>query len=291
MLLSGFLALFLCLICGRLAAAAEAPARIVSLSPGVTETLFALGARRRVVGVSDYCDYPSEVTTLPRVGSFLAPVVEAVIHLQPDLVITSPSPGNKNAVAALERAGLSVKVVEEGSASLAEARATIRAIASAVGLEIEGEALVASIDEILAREQRRVADLEAVSVAIVVGYEPLVLAGAASYLGELIELVGGRNIASELKGKWPRTGWEFLLAARPEVIIDASAAEGRGGGQRALAQRWMRYRDILPAVAEGRVYGDGAALLLHPGARLGEQAALISRYLRADGGGAAEAGD
>lgn len=275
---------------GGLAGAAP-PERIVSLTPGVTETLFAIGANNRVVGVSDYCDYPSEVSSLPRVGSFLAPVVEAVIRLQPDLVIISPSPGNKNAVAALERAGIAVKVVGEGSGSLAEVRATILEIASAVGLKIEGEALVASIDTILARVRKQVAGLDAVSVAMVVGYEPLVLAGPDSYLGELIELAGGRNIADALTGKWPRTGWEFLLAAKPEVVIEASASDGGAADAGVQARRWSRYREILPAVAEGRVYSDGASLLLHPGPRLGEQATLISRYLHPPHGAGGETGD
>ena len=81
------------------AAGENPPERIVSLTPSVTETLFAVGVGARLVGVSDYCDFPPAAAALPRVGTFLQPVIEQVIHLQPDLVLTSPSrgPGRSNA--------------------------------------------------------------------------------------------------------------------------------------------------------------------------------------------------
>src|SRR6185436_17546016 len=93
-------------------------ARIVSLTPSVTEVIFALGAGDEVVAVSDYCDFPPQAARLPQVGSFLAPVVERVLAAEPTLVITSPTPGNENAVAAIERAGARVAVVNEGSESI-----------------------------------------------------------------------------------------------------------------------------------------------------------------------------
>ena len=83
--------------------AGGAPARIVSLAPSVTETLFALGVGSRVVAVSDYCDYPPEVRRLPKIGSFLDPSVEAIVAQRPDVVIGVPSPGNHEAVEALRR--------------------------------------------------------------------------------------------------------------------------------------------------------------------------------------------
>ena len=76
---------------------APTPARIVSLAPSVTETLFALGAGPRVVAVSTFCDYPPEVRSLPKIGSFVAPSVEAIIAQRPDVVIGAPSPGNHDA--------------------------------------------------------------------------------------------------------------------------------------------------------------------------------------------------
>ena len=118
------------------------PQRIVSMTPAITETLFALGSGPRVVGVSTYCDHPPEVTSLPRVGTFLAPSIESVIALRPDIVITSPTPGNQSPIAALERAGIRVTVVTEGSASIADARLAILETADIVGRSLEAAAVV-----------------------------------------------------------------------------------------------------------------------------------------------------
>ncbi len=255
--------------------------RIVSLTPAVTETLFALGAGLRVVGVSNYCDYPPEVATLPRVGTFLSPVVEVVASLGPDLVITSPTPGNHGAVQALERVGLRVEVVSEGSGAIADIRQTISETAGLVDLELEGAALVASLSETLEAVRVKVADRAQPSVAVVLGHEPLVLAGPQSYLGELVVIAGGRNVADSLGGKWPRAGWEFLIAAEPEVIIDASSDVVGATEAERLARGWSRYQ-TLPAVREGRVHGHAGFLLLRPGPRLGDAARIMAGWVHPD---------
>lgn len=261
--------------------AAAVPQRIVSMTPSVTETLFALGAGPRVVAVSSYCTYPPEVSSLPRVGTFLAPVIESVIYLQPDLVITSPSPGNKNAVAAIEGAGIELAVVSEGSGSVDDARSSIRQTARLVGLGLEGAALVFSIDTELERVRSASSGRPRPLVAVVVGHEPLVLAGPQSFLGELVEIGGGRNIAESLGGKWPRTSWEFLLAAEPAVVIDVSTGMDDGNENESLARRWSGY-DSLPAVRDNRVHGHAGYLLARPGPRIGEAAQLVAGWIHPD---------
>lgn len=254
--------------------AAAPPARIVSLTPGVTETLFALGVGDRVVGVSRYCDYPPEAVARPKVGTFLAPVVEAVAALGPDLVLTSPSPGNHEPVAAMQRASLRVEAVPEGSASVQEVLSSIRAIAAIVGASNPSERLIAGIQAELAVVAAKAEGRPRVATAVVVGHDPLVLAGPQSYLGELLVRAGGANVAESLGGKWPRASWEFLFAAQPQVIVDLSM----GSEAPAVAARWRQLAD-LPAVKSGRVYFDASLVLLHPGPRLGSQAVLLSRFL------------
>lgn len=250
------------------------PARIVSLTPSVTETLFALGLGPRVVGVSQYCDYPPEALGLPRVGTFLAPVVEAVAALAPDVILTSPSPGNQEPVSAMMRAGLRVVPVAEGSESLAGVLASIRSVAKAVGAEAAATPLIARIEAQLADVDSRTRDRSRPSVVVVVGFDPLVLAGPASYLGELVERAGGANVATRVGGKWPRVGLELVVAAAPEVIVDLTM----GSEQSTDVGRWARFAD-LPAVRNRRVYFDDSQVFLRPGPRLGEQAQRLSRFL------------
>jgi iron complex transport system substrate-binding protein len=247
------------------------------LTPSVTETLFALGRGTAVVGVSRYCDYPPAVAALPKVGSFLTPVVEAVAALEPTLVLTSPSPGNREPVSALERVGVRVVAVPEGSGSIAEVLAAIGAVAAAVGAVDEASRLVEAINAELAQVEARVRNRPVVPAAIVVGRDPLVLAGPDSYLGDLLRRVGGANVAQDIGGKWPRMGLEYLVQAAPHVIVDL----GMGSEREADRGRWARLEGV-PAVRDGRVHFDNTSVLLHPGPRLGRQALLLARLLHPD---------
>ncbi|MFN2375449.1 MAG: ABC transporter substrate-binding protein [Candidatus Binatia bacterium] len=250
------------------------PGRIVSLVPAITETLFAIGAGPRVVGVSTYCDYPEAAGPLPKVGTFTEPVAEVIVALRPDLVLTSPSPGNETSVRAIERTGVRVAVVQS-EGGLKEARSAILEVARQVGAGPAGEALMAGIDARLEAVRRASAPLDRVKTAVVVGREPLVLAGPASYLGELLQLAGGVNIAGEMGGRWPRVGMEFLVQAAPEVLVDLSASMGEtpaGGGT--PVSNWSALQSV-PAVANGRVVADRASVMLRPGPRLAEAAEAL----------------
>lgn len=262
---------------GASEAAATTPARIVSLVPAITETLFALEIGPRVVGVSAYCDHPPETRTLPKVGSFTEPVAETIVALRPDLVLTSPSPGNETTVRAIERTGVRVAVVQS-EGGLREARSAILEVARAVGAAAAGEALVARIDARLATIREAAAALPRPTAAIVVGREPLVLAGPGSYLGELLALAGGANVADALGGRWPRVGMEFLVASRPEVLVDLSVGMGEAPDDEDAAKAWASMPS-LPAVASGRVLRDRDALMLRPGPRLADAAEALFRAL------------
>src|SRR5271155_1032099 len=103
------------------APANASPARIVSLVPSVTETLFALGAGPEVVGVSQYCDYPMEVTKLPKVGDFIAPNLEAIVALRPTLVIGIATASDQRQIAALNALGIPALMVNDDSVEQVEA--------------------------------------------------------------------------------------------------------------------------------------------------------------------------
>src|SRR5437870_9144625 len=153
-------------------APAGPPARIVSLAPSITEMVYALGAGERLVGVCAQCDYPEAVARLPRVGGYLAPSVEATLGARPDLVIAVPSPGNREAVRAIERAGVRVLVVHDRT--LADLWASMRAVAGALELPAAGERLVADVTARLGAVRDRVAGRPPRRVLMIVGHSPLV---------------------------------------------------------------------------------------------------------------------
>ena len=265
--------------------------RVVSLVPALTEIAFAVGAGDRVVGVSNYCDYPPAVAGLPKVGSFVAPVAEQVLALRPDLVLTSPSPGNENPVRAMERTGIRVVVVDNES-NIEAARRAVLQVAGLLGAPERGRALVERMDaqfaEAAASGRRNGSGpaLEpAPAVAIVVGREPLVLAGPHSYLGELIGVVGGRNIAAPAGGRWPRISLEQLLAAAPAVLIDLSMGSETPETEERLRAYWSRYA-ATPAVASGRVFAAQPNVFLRPGPRLGAAALSLAQMIHGRSAGA-----
>jgi len=254
------------------AAADTAPARIVSLAPSVTETLFALGVGPRVVAVSDHCDYPPEVVTLPKIGSFLTPSVEAVLAARPDLVIATPSPGNYDAVAQLRRLGVRVEAIE--ATRLAEVATMTRRIAELAGVPEAGERLVAEMERDMDAVRARVANAARPRVLMIIGQEPLIAVGRGSFLGELLAEAGAVNVAPP-GSAWPHLTLEYVIAADPAVVIDSSM-----GSEEATASSsfWARFTS-LTAVRERHVFPFRSYRALRPGPRLPAALADLARLI------------
>jgi len=252
--------------------AQRAPARIVSISPSVTETLFALGAGPRVVAVSDFCDYPPEAVALPKIGSFLVPSVETIVGLAPDVAIGTPSPGNREAVEALRRLGVRVEIVD--AAHLADVPAAMRAIAAAAGVPEAGESLVAALGRDMEAVRARVAGAPSKRVLMVVGHDPLVAVGHASFIGELLAETGAINVAPP-SGAWPHVNVEYVIAADPEVVIDSSM----GSEESTSAGRFWERLPSLTAVRERRVHPFRSDRVLRPGPRLAAAFADLARLI------------
>jgi iron complex transport system substrate-binding protein len=255
-------------------AAPGTPARIVSLAPSVTETLFALGAGDRVVAVSDHCDHPPAVKRLPHVGSFNAPNVEAVLAARPDLVIGTPSPGNHENVLTMQRLGLRVEIVDPER--LADVPAVTRAIASYAGVPEEGERLVARMAREMDAVRARVAGAPKPRTLMLVGQDPLIAVGPESFLGEMLVEAGAVNVAPA--GGWPRLNVEVVIAADPEVIIDCSMGTEAGT---ATLGFWSRFGS-LAAVRARRVHPFRSFEALRPGPRLAQALEELARLLHPD---------
>ena len=198
-----------------------APQRIVSTFPSVTETLFALGAGDRVVGVSNYCRYPPAALALPKVGSFSKPDAEKIALLRPDLVVIEKSAGGLG-----ERlSALCIRQLEVTLGSLPDIYTMISVFGASSGV-VEPAALMNG--EILARlETSRSKPGTRPSVLIVVGRAPgqltgLVVAGRGAYLSELLEIAGGRNAMAETPVTYPHISFETVERMNPDAIVDLS---------------------------------------------------------------------
>jgi len=244
------------------------PERVVSLAPSVTEAIYALGAGDRLVGACAQCDYPDAAKALPRVGGYLAPSVELVLAARPHLVVVVPSPGNREAVRALERAGVRVLVLHDRT--LADLRAGIRALAGALATADAGERLVAAVDAGLEAVRARVAPRPRQRVLLVVGHRPLIVAGGATLQDELLGIAGGTNVAADAGTAWPPFSIEMVVARAPDVILDAAMGSEEGGQS--------LFRDLagVPAVAKGRIVPLDPDVIFRAGPRVPEAAAVLA---------------
>jgi iron complex transport system substrate-binding protein len=264
-------------------AAAEPPRRIVSTSPSITETLFALGLGDRIVGVSRFCRYPPTVATLPRVGTFLNPDVEAIARLSPDLVAVHGSSHDvEGRLAALQ---LRSVTVERGG--LASIYAAIRGLGEAAGVSVNATALVGQIQARLAGLREKTATLPHPKVLLILGRRPgtlsdIVAVGRDSYLNELIEIAGGVNVlAAAGLPEYPRISLETVIRLQPDVLIDTAGMgetpEERERSGRAAQELWRG--NALVAATRMRIHTKTTDALVVPGPRVVETAEWLTALL------------
>jgi iron complex transport system substrate-binding protein len=249
-----------------------APMRIVSLAPSTTEMIFALGAGANVVGVSQYCDYPPAALKLPKVGTFITPNIEAIAALRPTIVIGLATSSDLRETRALEAMGYATVMVRDNS--IKEIEAGIAQIGDQVGRHEAARALIARMHQRITSVERRLDGTAARPALMVVGHEPMVAVGRGTFLDELLGLAHADNIADVAGQTWPRLSVEYIIAARPQVILDGQM----GSDPSAPASFWAQYRAI-PAVRDGRVCGYAQDPMLHPGPRIVESLEILARLI------------
>ena len=261
--------------CGRGATVARprpGRERIVSLAPSVTEMLFAIGAGPHVVGVSQYCDYPPAATKLPKVGSYIEPNIEEIVGLRPTLVIGPATLSNVRATPAFARMGIATIMIDDNS--IAGIEQGIERVGDSVGRAEAARQVVARIRRKMAAVEERLRGVPPRTVLMVVGHQPMVAVGRATFLGELLELADARNIAGATTQPWPRLSVEYVIASRPDVILDGQMGTDPG----APNSFWSRYPSI-PAARDGRVLGYPRNPTLHPGPRIAQTLEILARLI------------
>lgn len=247
--------------------------RIVSLAPSVTETLFAIGAGAEVVGVSQYCDYPPSARKLPRVGTFLTPNIEAIAALRPTVVIGPLTSSDLREMRALRAMGITTVAVG-GDDSIAQIEHSIEQIGVRTGRAAAARRLLAEIRFRMRATEERLNGKPVRRVLMVVGHQPMVAVGRGTYLDELLALARAANIADASAQAWPRLSLEYIIASRPDVILDGQM----GTDPSTPDSFWLKYSSI-PAVTNRRVYGYPEDPTLHPGPRIGSTLEILARLI------------
>ena len=263
-------------LCG---AATDAPRRIVSLSPNITELLYGIGAFPQVVGISDYCTYPPEVNKLPSVGGWHNPSLEKLAALRPDLVLIdegqAPFVEDNFKNLGLHVLTMPDHTVDDVYRGMAE-------LGRATGHEAEAAKLAAATRAALLRVSQKTANRGRPKVLLIVDRTPgtlrdLYSATEGAFLGELVELAGGRMAAPRSPQGYAKLSKEDLLAINPDVVLDfIHGIKSRFAGEPMEAWREM---PELRAVRARRVYGVDEDFVPHASQRMAQTAELFAHLI------------
>lgn len=225
----------------------EQPARrIVSLAPYLSELLFAAGAGKAVVGASEFSDYPEAAAAVIRVGGGTGLDLEAILALQPDLVVAWQSGNPVNQVERLRSLGLTVFLSEPRQ--LLDVPDTLLRLGRLAGTEAVAKAAADSFTGRYLQLEKHYASRPTVSVFYQIWEQPLMTLNGEHLFTDVLRLCGGRNVFAELPALAPQVDIEAVLAADPEVIVVAVDEQDS-----ALLAAWQRWPS-LSAVQNAHVH-------------------------------------
>jgi len=202
---------------GRRVNVPDRPQRLISLAPSITEVVYALGLGDRLVGDTDYCDFPPEARNKPHVGAMLNPSLERIVALKPDLVLGTADANRRQTADQLERLGVPLYGLRAHTVD--ETLHSIEDLGRILGREREAEGLVEQLRARIESVERRVAGQPRPKVLFVVWYRPLITAGPHTFIADVVAHAGGLSISNDLRGEWPRLSLEEVLRRAPDVIL------------------------------------------------------------------------
>lgn len=243
------------------------PGRIISLAPGITETLFILGLGEKTVGVTSYCHYPPDVDSIEKTGGYTDANLEKIVTLKPDIVILQKEHEKQRSF--LRRYGINVLTVR--LQTIDEIRSTFAAIGAACGAQEKADSLIAVFDSVLSGKPGRPSPPK---VLLCVGRDSpgggtvrkVFVAGAGTFYSELIEAAGGVNAFSDSVPHYPKLSREGIITCAPDIIIDVASAMDDYECS-TLAADWKSV-PMVPAVKGDRVYCLEADYATIPGPRM-----------------------
>ncbi|HSQ76393.1 MAG TPA: cobalamin-binding protein [Bacteroidota bacterium] len=243
--------------------------RIVSLAPSITESLFAIGAGDRIAGVTTYCNYPPAAASKPRVGGMTTPSIESIVALHPDLVLVSMEGNLHDDFARLR--DLRIPVAVSNPRTLDGIFRSLTILGRLTGTTDSASHLIAALRQRVDTIVRRNGTQPARTL-LFVSLQPLITAGAGTFIDELVRQAGGVNLAAQTALTYPTLSREAVIAYDPDVLLVMSDVVSSTDAVTALYPEWAR----LTAVRAGRIYRLDADLISRPGPRAVDGLQLLS---------------
>ena len=249
----------------------EEPAtRIVAMQPSDCEILCAIGCEEALVGIGQFCDYPASITSLPVVQSGANTNIEEILALNPQVVLMNDMSQSEEQVKQLEENG--VKVVISTTSDIASVYTSIRLIGALMGRDAEAEALVADMQGTFDEIKAKSAGLDK-SVYFEISPPPyLYSAGSSSFLNELAEICGVKNIFADQADAWLMISDEQVIERNPDYIILMNGMGAEGIDEIIARDGW----GDITAIKDKNIYYDGTSMMTRPGPRLKD--AVIELY-------------
>jgi iron complex transport system substrate-binding protein len=269
------LAVFALAGCGGKAPRAVGPSsstgRVVCGTPAVAEIVFALGCGERVVGVSEFTEWPPEAVAKPQIGGALNPSRESILRLKPDLIL---SQGKSEALGSFARTqGIEFRSLPLDT--LDDLHTAIAGFAVILGVPEQGRALLTEMETGFAA----IPSCGSVPVFIALGHAPgdlsgLMTSGPGTFLDQIVAKAGGSNLFADVQVLWPKISQETLIRRKPQIILDFQTLAVDETRQAALLADWQRLGFQTNQI---RILDEGH--LLKPGPRAAQSAARIAEAL------------
>ena len=261
---------------GRAVVIDQMPQRLVSFGPSITEILFALGLEEKIVGVSNYCDYPEAAKLKTKVGDAFNPSLEKIVELEPDLVLTVKQ---EQLNSELENLGITFMVLDPKD--IDGILGDIELVGEITGTEKEAKKLTKDMQDSISQVADLMEGVSKVSVFFIIDATDTTLpwtAGSGSFIDALITMAGGENIAGGTQGAWVQFSLEQIVSSDPEVIIIQTMT----GGVPTISKEELEAHPVwgeMTAVKQGNIRFINGDLVSRPGPRIVQGLAEMARII------------
>jgi iron complex transport system substrate-binding protein len=255
---------------GRTVSVSNRPQRIISLAPNITEILFYLDLGNKVIAVTDFCNYPEGAKKKPSVGLLLSPDIEKIVSLKPDLIFATAEGNREDIVSNLQRFNMNVYVLNPHS--MEDVLREIQRIGNITGQDGIARDKVKNLTNRIDAVKKKVAGSRRVRVLYLVSNEPMISVGPGSFIHDIIEIAGGKNIFSQSPIRYPHVNMEEILSKDPEVII---APPDVAESIRSWEKRW----GDISAIRNKRVYSIETDIISRPGPRIVDGMEEIFKFI------------
>jgi len=264
---------------GRVVRIEKVPEKIISLAPSNTEILYALELEHKLVGVTEYCNYPETAKQKPQIGGFSTIDIEKVVAIEPDLILAA-NIHKDEVIPQLERLGFTVLTLDPKTVD--DVLEAINLIGKSIGKVEKASHLTTEMEnriKAVTGKTSKLPEAQRPKVFYVLWHDPLMTAGSETRIHELIEKAGGINIAQDLAEEYPKISLEAVIMANPQVII---AGSGHGSGQDVPFQFALTEPRLgeVEARLEGRIYEIDSDLTSRPGPRIVDGLEKLAEFIQ-----------